>query len=344
MGITYRHPETEHIPGILKLLGDNDPPRRHIFTKKYWRWQFVDIPSGSICLVALDGDALAGFGALLGFEVVLNGRVQLVYEGAEFVVAKQYRGRGIFSRLAGDMYRSVMGRFHTYAFASPMSFGIYLSRLKHMFYGRFPYWVGFTNIEELGKRKAGLAGVAVGSGLAFLGMKTVKTNRIYDIRRLYSFGEEWKLDVYNEESGRFHLFKSQRYLNWRYIDHPFNNYTIIGAYLDSEPVGYAIIKGQDLVDIRFNNHDVLNALLNEVVTISRQSRIILLNTYMAVGPEERRILRQHGFVDVSCIQGRLLNGALYPVQRVMVGPGLSSGNLPGINYWYFTMGDMDCKL
>lgn len=344
MGITYREPGTEDVPKILKLLGDNDPQRRHFFTEKYWQWQFVQIPCGSICRVALDGDNLAGFGALLGFDALVDGQAQMVYEGAEFVVAKPYRGRGVFSRLAGDLYRSIEGRFSTYAFASPMSFCVYRSRLKHRFCGRFPYWIGFTDIAELGRRKAGAVGGAAGSALAFLGLKTVKEGRRYEIRRLASFGDEWKSIGNRVGEDRFHLLKDQRYLNWRYFDHPFNRYTIIGAYRGSEPSGYAVTKGQDIIDLRHQDNDTMGALLNEIVVRGRQAGTLSVNTYLATGPEERRILRRHGFFEASRLQGGLTKGSLYPVQRTMIGPGSASGQLPGIGYWCFTMGDMDCKL
>ena len=342
--LELRKPEDCNQDDILRIFAENDPARADFFNKAYYEWQFNQIPGKVVSLIGAVKDKVVAFGALLPFSALINGEVCTIYEGAEFVVSPEFRGQEIFTRLAKELYESIDERFNAFAFASPMSYHAYETRLGHRLAGYFPYWVGLTDIQELLKRKK-----AGGLGFLLVPLELRKLSVIHDgagmsCELIRVFDSKWDIVKSWKRNDCFHLVKESAYLNWRYIDHPCHRYDILGAYKYGQPSGYIVLRGQNLIDLAYADIDTMKFMLNAALEYFREKKVLMAHMYLNLDHEGLRIIKSMHFWRCNIFQGKFARTILYPVQRAMVKTRNSQGAFPELDSWTFTMGDMDCKL
>lgn len=344
MKLEIRKPEDFDIPQILKIFAENDPDRATFFNQEYYEWQFRCIPGEAKALIASEKDRIIAFGALLPFKASVRGKVCTVFEGVEFVVLPEFRRRGIFTKLASSLYGQINNKNHAFAFASPMSFGMYQHRLEHSFIGYFPYWIGIVNFQALIQKKVRPLSFLKKPFCKLIELKPLKYNNGMVIESVNNLDKSWDIVETWKYKSDFYLKKNAAYLNWRYISHPYHKYDIYGIYRNGQPVGYVVIRGQNLIDLAYSDNETLKCLLNKAIDYFREKEVLVANTYLSLDTEGVKILKNMRFWKSNACQGKFTKNILYPVQRTMIKHKSNAETFPNLNSWTFTMGDVDCKL
>jgi hypothetical protein len=336
--IVFREPQKEEIGQIVELFASNDPSRRDLFTSHYYHWQFDSIPAGCKQLVACHQNKIVGFGALLTFQGVVHGEKQIVYEGVEFVVKPEYRGKGIFSYLSKTLYESI-GSCPTFAFASSMSFPIYTSKLGHGFSGNAWYWIGIVDVRSLLSRKIGFLAKILNPFSEKIELKDFSSDEV-DLEKLTRFGKEWDAVAdWNTNSG-FSLVKDSDFLNWRYADHPYYTYDILGIKRCGMPEGLIVLRDQNIVDICYANADALRSLLAAAQRYFKKNKVLICHLFSWIDKEGVKMLRSMNFIKVNALQAKITQRYLYPPQRCVI----RGFDRMEKNAWKIMTGDIDCKM
>ncbi|NPV45587.1 MAG: GNAT family N-acetyltransferase [Armatimonadetes bacterium] len=351
--IELRHHVETDIPAILSLLADNDPPRAGMFCLDYFRWQFENTPSGkAITTVADDRGEVVGFGALLPFGAIANLEKVMVYEGAEYVVKASHRGRGLFGRMVQmQLNQARMQRgFLSYAFPSHMSYHSYTSRLGYRHVTDIPYWLCVTDPRLLGSGwKAALAW-----SVKLVGRHPFRVRRRPAIAGAVGLqvGQETALDeefhhcyVHAMEHTALSLLRDVAFMVWRYQTHPYHHYDLWTVRSrDGWLLGYAWVRGATISDLVCTPDErICETLLTAIIAHAANNGIPVLNLYCMANEDICAGLRRAGFLSWNRAPRPF---GLYPRQRLLTtllncGPGERALLGEG---WYFTTGDIDCKL
>lgn len=344
MAVELRKPEDFDIPQVLQIFARNDPDRILLFNRGYYEWQFHHIPGKARSLVAVEKNKVIAFGALLPFKASVKGECCIVFEGAEFVVAPEFCGRGIFWQLAYTLYEQIENENHTFAFASHLSFRSYQQKLGHRFIGYFPYWIGFPDFEALVHKKIGQLSFLMEPFYKSIGMKSLKLDNGMVIEGLEGFNKNWDVVETWKYQSDFYLIKNADYLNWRYIYIPSHKYDIYGAFREEKPVGYIVLRSQNLIDIGYSDNGVLEQLLNFASIYFKENKVLMAHAYLNLDTDGRIILRKKGFIKSNIFQNKFTTRFVYPPQRTVVKAKSYDETFPRLDSWTFTMGDLDCKL
>lgn len=292
MAVELRKPEDFDIPQVLEIFAENDPGRAALFNRGYYEWQFYHIPGKAKSLIAVEKDKVIAFGALLPFKASVKGEHCIVFEGVEFVVVPEFCGRGIFSQLASTLYEQIENENHTFAFASHMSFRSYQQKLGHRFIGYFPYWIGFPDFQTLIHEKIGQLSFLMEPFYRFIETKSSKHDDGTVIETLKGFNKNWDVVETWKYKSDFYLIKNADYLNWRYIYIPSHKYDIYGAYRKEKPVGYIVLRGQNLIDIGYSDNAALEQLLNFAIIYFRENKVLMVHAYLSLDIDGSMILRK----------------------------------------------------
>ncbi len=88
-----------------RVFGDLDPVRLDEHT---WSWQFVQNPAGpAVCRVAEDRGRVVGQYVVMPVRMRVSGTENTWFFSCDTMVAPEYRGLGIFTTLAGEVYLKI---------------------------------------------------------------------------------------------------------------------------------------------------------------------------------------------------------------------------------------------
>ena len=343
MEIKYREPTESDIDQILTLFRDNDPSRKDFFNRSYYEWQFKLKPGQSKLQVAEIQGRVGGFFALLPFNASIKGENCTAIQGVEAVVSPEFRGKGIFTNLASNLYGQVQNT-NIFNFPRPITFRVYTQRMRHEFIGVLPYWIGITNIKSLFQNKLGPLSTLLSPFNPVLNLRSYKENADNTIVAIKEFDSKWNVVEPWSYKSEFYLIKSDLYLNWRYVKHPCQHYDIYGAYRKEKPVGYIVLRGQNLIDIGYSDNSALEQLLNFAIIYFRENKVLMVHAYLSLDIDGSIILRKKGFIKFNILQNKFTTRFVYPPQPATVKGKSDDEPFPRLDSWTFTMGDMDCKL
>lgn len=341
--IIYRKPEKEDVIQVLSLLSSNDPSMAAHFNERYWQWQFEKIPLGSEQVIACVGDEVVGCCEYLRFRANINTQNEIVYESVEAVVKTQYRGRGIFTGLMNTFYKTIRNINSTYGFCSPLSFKIFTTKLDHKYYGDMNYWIGLTDLRSILIKKNIVIPRSFSAIFRLFEIKKCYDN-IENTIKLDKFEKCWDCVSNWNYDCRFYLIKDSAFLNWRYVDHPYNKYDIYAVYEKEQPCGFIVLKGHNIVDIGYADIRHFESLIAYAIHYFIQNKVQMINSYLCLETQAVKVINKYGFHKINYLQHRPFAKPFYPRQRTIVMSKDGKNKFPLLSKWFFTMGDMDCKL
>lgn len=323
---------------------------------EWWRWRYLNSPAGrAIMMLAESNGRIVGQYALAPVRMKMGNDECLACLSLDTMVHPDFRGAGMFTRLAEAAYAAAVARGIrlVYGFPNANSHHGFVSKLgwKDLHTG-IPLWVRPLNSKAvIGKRFGGnrviaaLGGCAVGAAMALL-CRPRKATGTCCVREVRTFDERfdalWK-DVSGKSS--IALIRDRAYLDWRYAHRPNVRYTILAAEREDRLLGYAVLRLMP----KFGLHI---GFIMELVVSPREravSRDLLRAAFDRFGAEgadivgclmppgqgDARLLKEMGFIRVP---KRFLPQDMFWGVRSLQG---SDGYLTDPANWYISWGDHD---
>ncbi len=134
---------------------------------------------------------------------------------ADMSTRVEHRGQGLISKLSQNVYHEVVSKGYDFS-------------------------VGFSNEQgvQVDKHASGYGYVIVGKVTRYFKILLFSHNSFFKFRQVDHFDKTWKCP----QTNKFRVHKSHKYLTWRYVDKPNNNYTFLEIIHDSKRVGYVVLR------------------------------------------------------------------------------------------------------
>lgn len=176
-------------------------------SEEYWKWRFVENPLFDQLMISLmwEGDVLAGHYAVSATELNVYGKTVLSSLSGTTMTHPQYEKRGIFTKLASELYQRIQKDYRVQSVLGFPNQSSHYGLVKKLF------WEDVCIVPTLTVNSAAIKPVSVN----------------YQINRILSFED------YHEQfitkcirNLGFGIFtnRSAKYLNWRFLNCPTNNY------------------------------------------------------------------------------------------------------------------------
>jgi GNAT superfamily N-acetyltransferase len=203
-------------------------------SKEHWDWEFLKNPSGlGEILLAVDKDKIVGHYAVIPERIKIKGIPSVGTLSLDTMVHPDYQGQRIFTKLATSLYEDIgkKGMPITYGFPNQNSIHGIVNKLEWKEIATLPVLQLTISAEKVITKALGskLLGKA---GSLFLGKK-----RLID-------------QVFDQGSSGMEiaLIRDSRYLNWRYIEKPENDYVCFSISGKEQKYGYIVLKIEEKFD------------------------------------------------------------------------------------------------
>lgn len=325
-------------------------------SERHWRWEFADNPTGKMAiLLAFSGERLAAQYAVSPQAVWVDGAVRGGALSLDTATAPEFRGRGLFPKLATALYDELarQGAFAVFGFPNAASAPSFFRKLGWFELGPFPLLVkplrGAVRsvLAARGVPRALAAAVDPLAAVLRAGPRPVPAGlRVVDADAFPP--EVDALWTRARSDKRICVVRDHRYLTWRYVRKPEGGpYRIRLAFERSDLVGYVVTLVEErfsmrsgfVMDLLFEGRrrDVGDALVGEAERVMREAGAQLLTALMYPGSAARAALRAGGFLPVP---RRFMPQEIHFGARRLA-EGADEALLRDPAAWYVTWGDSD---
>lgn len=327
-------------------MGDHESPR-------HWRWEFLENPTGrQAILLAFAGPTLAAQYAALPVRLRIGGRDTDAALSLDTATAAAFRGRGLFPRLARQLYRELgeAGGSAVFGFPNVNSAPTFFGKLGWRELAPFPLLVKplpgavTTWLSRRGAAARALAPLAEwGASIAAPPARAVSGDLM--LESIESFPADTD-DLWNRarEGKTVCVVRDRAYLEWRYAgnpDHPYRLWTVrergalVGTLVTRRADRFGFRSGF-LVDLLCEEAraDVADALVRGAERVLREEGAELLAALMYPGSAAHAALRRSGFLRAP---ERLMPQSIH----FGVCPLRDEPSLSNPTSWYVTWGDSD---
>lgn len=282
----------------------------------YWQWRFGDNPTQQIVIdLAWHDDLLASHYAVSPVALHIDGEDMLSALSMTTMTHHDFRGRGLFPRLAESVYSRMAAKDMKMVWGFP-------NVLSHRGFVNYLNW---SDISEVPTFRCVFS---EGSPLP-KPSSHITALESFDSR----FDQLWEhvKDEYPVLTKR-----DSNYLSWRYQRNPSNTYLLLGYLRDDQVLGYAVYKHYqqdvDLVDLLYVDDDIGLDLVLGVAHRAQHRGAQAINMWLNFTLPLHRKLEKLGFRNCEPIT--------YFGARVL-DAGLKQSKVCDYKNWYLTMGDSD---
>lgn len=202
---------------------------KEVFKKEwninYWKWFLYQNPYNTYSLSLWDKDKLIGFNCALKKIFSINGDIFDSILVSTALVDPNYRRRGIYSYIVKKLYNC-------------------LSRQGYLLIYGFPnenYNCELYNKQRLNWDFCSPKQILIKKLKGSLKNRNRSKSKSIEIKRVKKFSKEINFVSNSKKNGNFFV-KYFEYLNWRYIEHPKNDYYCFLIKDDHIMLGYFILK------------------------------------------------------------------------------------------------------
>ena len=286
----------------------------------YWKWQFMENPSGKpVIIVAEDDSKIVGQCTLIPNIISIKGEEFFVGESIDAMISEDYRGQGLYEKMAlksydvgkseamkmrigfptTELYTSLFGETIDARFVTDIPLFINIYKMEN-------FLVGIVKLRILAKI---LAVPSLLMAKFIYREKKIKIKNQYVIKEIKEFNEEFDLlwDKIKDESPIMKA-RSSKFLNWRIKDHPQIDYKTFASYLNDELVGYIILKLEKrkvrknvdltvgtIVDMIGVDDDVVTALYFKAKEYFKSTKTDFVVSWASETTKYRQLLIDLGF-------------------------------------------------
>ena len=288
------------------------------FSCDYWNWRFRNSPSGKgVISLSWNGSILASHYAVtpVMFSILCEDHLNSL--SGTTMTNPDYRGQGLFPLLAEDVYAHMKNAGMIFVFGFP-NFRSHRTIVKNLAWHDI-YEIPFFRLELTSIKVAPEPNGNV-----------IRLNRFDD-----SFNGFWATARKNYP---IIGFRDKDQLNWRYIDNPVEDYSILANVSGSGLLGYAVYKQYkdelQIVDILTAKTEPKEglALVFEMIRLAIEMKLNRVSMWLNLNTPLHRELEKFGFKNdapITYFGARILNNII---------PEEMAYNM---NNWYLTMGDSD---
>ncbi len=325
-------------------------------SSRHWEWEFRGNPSGKLAiLLAESGGRLAAQYAVLPLAVQIDGRAREAALSLDTATDASFRGRGLFPRLARQLYSELgdQGYAAVFGFPNEQSAPSFFKKLDWVELAPFPLLLkplrGAVSRLMRSRGAPGRAVAPLAEGVAALWRRGPRAiPRGLGVEEVRAFPSE--TDQLWERAGRgkrISVVRDQHYLNWRYVARPESTYRIHLVRETGRLVGTLVTLVEDRHSLRSgflmdmvceeSRADVAAALVSLAERVMARDGPQVLSALMYPGTIAYRELRAAGFFPVP---RRLFPQQIYFGVRAL-SAGIDEHVLHERSNWYITWGDAD---
>jgi hypothetical protein len=338
----YREGDEEQIRELrgIALSGSRD--------SQWWKWMYRDGPAGpALIMLAEAKQKIIGQFAAIPVRLKVGDRATEGGHGFDAMVHPDYRHLGIFKTLSTTLSGSnlVSNRSISYGTPNDQSHPGFVKRLHSLDICEVPVLVKVIAWGNVLKRRYGIpvfAGNLLGNAWERMTTRiSPSKNADVEVERVSSFDERIdKFWLKASEIKNIMVIKDMKYLNWRYVAKPGNEYKIFLAKRQDEIAGFIVIKLERGVPNRGFIVDLLTLPGEDTVTEVLTTRAVgylkeegaaMISCWMLRDTPYYRTLRKLGFIRRS---GPCLNARIFD-------QNISKEFVTNPSNWYYVMGDDD---
>jgi predicted acetyltransferase len=277
-----------------------------------WRWKYLENPlKENLILVYEDRKKIVGEEAIVPFKAYFKGKILKIGHSVDSMVLNEYRGKGIFKKLALKSLKEGKERGYSYFYGFPNknSLPIYTKKLNWMIFGYIRRWIFPLNLNILSLKFK--IDFSILSPLFKIGKNLLK--RDYGFERVYNFNG---VDVYLENLKKHYdifLLRDEDFLKWRYLDHPYYKYDI---FKDDKNIFVLRIKDVDIKrgtieEFIYSDYLSFSKILSFSIKYFIENNVDLIDIWVRKGDPLEKILFYKGFIPY---QKRLI--IIYPFENI----------------------------
>ena len=332
------------------------------WNEAFVKWKYFCNPTGPFYgrCARLDGRAV-GFYGNTPVRLKIGNRTVIAAQAVDGMIAPEQRRQGLFVALAQQTYRQMdeAGIALAYAFPNPVSKSAFLKRLAWTEVGDIPRFVKLLDVDAI-VRESARKGLT--RDLLKLLLRTAqswalrggpaKPNSQIRIHEFVEFDERfddlWHLAA---TKSRLAIVRDRVYLNWRYVQNPSGQYSLLAAFRGDDLVGYTVLSKRDLGRgilaiaewlVAPNDEMAAVELLRASEVRARALNADQLQCWMLPHQEfYSRLLKRNGFIHTQAKYAPGIFSYSTPF-NIRVAPDSELSPDPRqLGNWYLTMGDHD---
>lgn len=283
----------------------------------HWNWEYKNNPNDDLDIfLAVDENEIVGHYAVIPIKMRIDVKDYLTTLSLDTMVHEDYRGQDMFPILAKALYESLEKRGVpiTYGFPNANSIEGIIKKLDWFEIADLPLLVKPINFKTLLYRYIKNRAVSniLGACLNFFSLLPSTVKRRYKnitIKNIEKFDKEFDRlwdNVKNEIT--IGVIRDSKYLNWRYIQKPENDYTILSIYEQSELKGYIVLKIEERFNLKIgfvvdiltssSNPSYPQQLITKSILFFKNEDVDVISCLMFPQHKYYKILKKKGFIKV----------------------------------------------
>lgn len=329
---------------------------------EYWKWMYKKNPAGSpiVWLAEHDNKIISHFG-LVPIRMKVGNTYMTACYGADGATHPDYQGKGV--------YTSVWARCNLDPAENGIPLRIIFPNRKLGMYKRerkgqiclFGSMTKVLNWKSLLRWHTHNKGFPVNtSAHAIVRTPNSKTEHVdFEIEKVSAFDE--RVNVFWEEISKYFQIivrRDKRYLNWRYTEHPENEYSIYLALERQKILGYCVLRemqegnlsiGRIADIIGFEDHlNVVGHLIQKALTCFKEHNLDIAQSSISEKHPYKPIFRKAGFIPyprpkfaLGCainLPGTIIEGEAAYSEALLLS---QNPFLKKKSNWFMMLGDFD---
>ena len=316
---------------------------------QWWRWQYLDNPRGTAIIYVAEADKrIVGHLALLPTLMKIGDKIILCSHAVDGMVHPDYRRQSIYVKIADETFEFASKDGIAMVFGTPnnQSYPIHIGRLQWIYICNPRLMLKIINWNVFFKSHLRIPNF-VGKQLEKF-IELIWNNKSHcedsevTIEQITTFDERIdKFWLRASETKKIMVIRDKKYLNWRYVNKPGNNYNIFIAQKGNEIIGYIVVTIQREKTIRGYIIDLLALpdedtamimLIKKAIAYCKNKGAITIKCLMLREVPYYKILKKMGFI---CRKSEVRLCA-----RIF-DPKISKEFVSDPSNWYYLWGDRD---
>jgi glycosyltransferase involved in cell wall biosynthesis/GNAT superfamily N-acetyltransferase len=316
---------------------------------QWWKWQYLEHPDGlAIIYLAEAHQKIVGHRAIVPVRIKIGDEIHRGSCGIDAMTHPDYQRQGIYVAIGNLMYESACKKGIDIVYGTPnrQSFSISTRRLQWFEISNPPVMVKIIDWGIILKKRFRIPcfiGKRLGKAFEFVFKKTRHFKSLdTEIQQITTFDE--RMDKFWLKASLIKpimVVRDRKYLNWRYVYKPDNNYKIYIASRMDEIVGYIVVsldKEVDLVGIIVDllalpgEEPASGLLIEEALKYFERERTMFVKCLMLRQAPYFKILKKMGFM--------VFKSAIRICARIN-NRNISKEQISDPRNWYYTYGGCD---
>jgi len=316
----------------------------------YWTWKYTDNPWGeSYSYVAEADGVIVGFVGGMAWQLTVRGQDYPGAQVTDLMLDPAWRRKGIFFPLNAKSQDEIFTRasWH-YGVTNPTSFKIFQNRYGYQ--GFRPHKIQkildirpFLREYLRGGKEFKVPNLKQVLLKLLPGKKVSNPASGLELEEVKEFDKRFD-DLWESVRGRVTMAttKTSRHLNWRYLNNPRFEYSVLAAREQGRIVGFAVLRFEESEGIRrgfivdlLTDRDSGAApfLVGRCLAFFRKRKAAVVNTWMFEHNHEHAAFAAHGFVARTAETVMILTNSLTE--------DFSKDFMADVGNWHFVMGDCE---